>query len=676
VLPLDERGGVNLGRDVYSGQSIIHADQDRDFKSGSGIYILGTRGSGKTSLFLHLILHDINRGRGLALLDPHGILVDNLVARLPADRLSDVIYWDVSDPQYAFGVNPYSCAKLEDDDLAANLILSLFAKLWDVSRTGTPRLRTYIVSSAQVLLANPGMTMLELRDLFTDEAVCNTLLERVTHKPTRDFWQDFYRNNSPNVRRGIVDPLLTRLQEFIATRLAYYMVGQSESALDFRSIIDQRQILLIKLPEGGIGDEQKHVLGTMIIGQIVAAALSQYDIPVLEARTPFHLYVDEFDEFTTPDFSKIINKARQYGLEAIVAHQSFFQLNEEIKASVKTSGVRVVFTIGPDDHREAAGMFEPVEIEVQEGWEPVPVPHPDVVKHLAQQYTHAGALVVRFIREDLAPIFEGSQGREPSPWCQNLRDALNDYFEARMSGHTHEAASHLLYKQHPAVRRHLGIRAVLWNAFDAVGNNALWTFYRNPGDLEVRTDVQAKMIRLEPSEGFHVSGYYKTAQEFLLTLRAVGDILYERPITVDTHERRPKMVRRKTTRAELGALLAAQPPFHAMCRIAGEQGVAQHQIVTENAYALYLPSDPDAVREVARARSEMLRRVVRERGYAKPRSLVDREIEDRQVRLRGERQERPDVQPVNEPMAVTQQPARGPQRRARRVRGGEAPDDD
>lgn len=656
--------GLRIGTDITTDKPVILSDSNRN----SGVYIVGKKGMGKSDLLLNLILHDIDIGHGLAVLDPHGDLIDYAIQRLPANKLDQIIYWDMGDTAYPFGLNPYACNRLEDDDATADTILDMFAKLWNTSRADAARLQLYIRNSALVLLANPGSTMLDLRNLLKDEQVARRLLAAVTHQPLLDFWNDYY-HKSERARDTVVDPLFTRISTFVDPKILYYMLGQGKSSIDFRKLMDERKILFVRLPEAQLGKQNLQLLGAIVIGQILMAALSRHDIP-FDARAPFHLYVDEFDLFETPDFATIISKARKYNLHTITAHQYLSQLSEDNRVAVKQNGVVISFGVVPDDAREIAGLFEPLEITEQTGTEPVRVPHPDVVRYLVAHQTHPDPTVTSFIRLHLTPLVADADVKLHPPHGRNIR-AFGQMDDTYQINKDLKPRAELLLQtltkyfekcmQEPTEKRYPNL-SVAWFSANYFGRDILTPIFKEIGNYEVLSQVGVKSLdsklqaeierRIElsapkpyvydsqhgPDIGMFNAiasqrellrwkgkdgeiAQFRLWMEFIGALYQVADILAAEPITVPTDRVQPKIVTRQTSRQELGVILSRQEQRQALCRI---QGVGQYQMQLVNTYVERPPADSRTV-ELARAYLVEQAR----RRYGKSREKVAEEIRQR-----------------------------------------------
>jgi hypothetical protein len=624
--------GTRIGRDVQTDAPVVVAESAR----GTGIYILGKKGTGKSSCMRQLISHDMVIGDGFALIEPHGDLIDEVISRIPSWRLDDVIYWDVRNTGHPFGLNVYTCNNPDEIELAVDFIMQMFAKLWNIQRADAPRLRNYIRHTAFVLLYNPGHTIVEIPLILKNEEYCRALLENVTHRPLRLFWDDYFQK-TPAARSNELGPLLNKLDEFTSTSIVYYMMGQSRTSLDFREIMDTKKILLVRLPEGVVGREIVELLGTIIVAEILRASFSRENIPP-EQRVPFRLYADEFDQFTTPDFATIISKARKYGIETITAHQLMSQLDEETRAAIKQVGTKIVFSITDDDAREAAGLFEPETIRVQDGEEPIPVPHPQVVQHLLKQKTHSMSSVTQFIREYLLE-FQTTIDEMPGEYnpekttlsmCKyyqyknmigehavNLIGHLNKYLEDCMNDN--DATRHLAAMFEDAVwcievdKMLKGFTGNRIEQFVSDLENGIY-------NRRLQAEICSELIFAFPEDHIKIMCSYRLIRYFFADLWSVGSLLSLYPITVNTDRKRPRMVSKQTSRAELGDMLKQQPAYHALCRVESPAGATQQWM------RLFPPVDFSDDLEQNRAYIQNAAR----RLYGRSRADVDQEIEQRE----------------------------------------------
>jgi hypothetical protein len=309
------------------------------------MHVIGGTGTGKSSLLLNLIAQDIEQGRGLTVLDPHGDLIEAVITHIPEERLKDVILVDPSDSEYPIGLNLLSAYSEAEKTILASDLVALFRRFatsWGDQMTSV--LANVITA---ILESHNGGTLIDLRRILVEPSFRNKFLQTVDDPNIQYYWKNEY----PLLRTNAVAPILTRLDTFLRPKLIRNMMAQKEG-LDFRDILNTQKILLVKLAQGLIGEENSYLLGTLFVAKLNQAAQSRQNIPA-EQRKPYYLYIDEFQNFITPSMSSILSGARKYGLGLILAHQDLDQLarkDSELANSVLSNpAIRVCFRCGDKD---------------------------------------------------------------------------------------------------------------------------------------------------------------------------------------------------------------------------------------------------------------------------------------------------------------------------------------
>lgn len=354
--------GLWLGTSTFRGV-------ERDIAMGSmddrrrHMYIIGQTGTGKSYFMQNLALQDINAGHGLAYLDPHGDGIQWLLERIPAHRAEDVIYFDPGDFEKPFGFNVLDNHSEEDKHFVANSFYKMIQKLFDPNNQGItgPLLERAMRSVLLTSMAKKGGTLIEaMKCLLLDWDVINDLKQYTDDPFVRDYWEKEIPATPENRRGELMGYFTSKLDRFISNRLMRNMLGQSVSSFDLRDVMDNKKILLVNLSKGKIGAENSEFLGLLLIPRILSAAMSRVNIPV-EERKDFFLYVDEFQNFATDDFSTILSEARKFRLNLVVANQYIGQMKEEIKNAVFGNvGTIVSFRVGLDDAEYLEGQFAPI----------------------------------------------------------------------------------------------------------------------------------------------------------------------------------------------------------------------------------------------------------------------------------------------------------------------------
>lgn len=325
------------------------------------MYVVGKTGMGKSTLLENMIVQDIRAGRGLAVVDPHGDLVEKIVKYIPSQRINDVIYFNPSDSDYPIAFNILESVDETHRHLVASGLIAVFKKIW-IDSWG-PRLEYILRNTILALLEYDGSTLLGVTRIYVDKAYRKKVVERVQDPIIKAFWTTEYETYANQFRTEAVSPIQNKIGQFLSSPIIRNIVGQSKSTIDMRAIMDGGKILLMNLAKGRIGEDNAALLGAMMITKIQLAAMSRIDIPE-EERNDFFLYVDEFQNFATESFANILSEARKYRLDLTIAHQYIEQLDEQVQAAVFGNvGTIVCFRVGAADAEFLAKEFEPVFTE-------------------------------------------------------------------------------------------------------------------------------------------------------------------------------------------------------------------------------------------------------------------------------------------------------------------------
>ncbi|HSX08675.1 MAG TPA: type IV secretion system DNA-binding domain-containing protein [Candidatus Saccharimonadales bacterium] len=352
--------GLYLGRSVYRGlaQPIFIERDDRRRHS----YIIGKTGTGKTEFLKSMIIQDINNGEGVAVIDPHGDLVEDVLKLIPPKRAEDVILFDPSDYERPMGFNMLEADTEQQKHFAANSIIGLMYKLFDPNKTGIvgPRFEHAVRNAMLSVMYEKGSTLIEVMRILTDQAYVQEVLPKIEDPIIRRYWTDQIAQTSDFHKSEVLDYITSKFGRFVTNKMIRNIIGQSDSAFSFRKVMDEQKILLINLSKGTIGEENSNFLGLVLVPKILVAAMSRQDMPMAD-RKDFFLYVDEFQNFATPDFAQILSEARKYRLNLIVANQFIGQMEEEIKNAIFGNvGTVSSFRVGVTDANYLAHEFQPI----------------------------------------------------------------------------------------------------------------------------------------------------------------------------------------------------------------------------------------------------------------------------------------------------------------------------
>jgi len=327
------QSGLYLGKSLYRGQSrAVYMDPDDRRRH---MYIIGRTGTGKSELLKDMILQDIRNGEGVAVIDPHGDLVDDILPRIPPERAEDVILFDPSDSERPMGLNIMEAHTEEQKHFIVASIIGLFYKLYDPNNTGImgPRLEHSIRNAMLTVMSVPGSTFIEVQRALTDNAFVQEILPKVEDPIVRRYWTDQMAQTSEFHKSETLDYIVSKFSRFTTNKLIRNIIGQSKSSFDVREVMDNKKILLVNLSKGKLGEENSKFLGLLLVPKILTAAMSRANAP-MDQRKDFYLYVDEFQNFATPDFAEILSEARKYRLNLTVANQFIGQMQEDVKMAV------------------------------------------------------------------------------------------------------------------------------------------------------------------------------------------------------------------------------------------------------------------------------------------------------------------------------------------------------
>lgn len=344
-------GTVNY-RDLSTKFGIKRFDRRRH------LYIVGKSGSGKSCLMQLLVRNDMERGLGCAVIDPHGDLVDDIMKLVPKHRVKDVVIFDPSDVNFPASFNPMDPVRPELRVRVALSFLDAFKRVFggDWSQKMDHVLRYAMLG----LLAVPGSNILSLRRMLSDEQFRGEVVRRASDESVKRFWLRDFMARRQEFEEGPMSRLLNRLDELLASENIRNILGQSQNAFNFRSFMDSRKIVLIKISKGVLGSENATLLGTLIIWKIYEAAMSRADMPA-EDRKDFFLYVDEFQNFATESFTEILSESRKYNLSLTFANQYLGQLPGTIRKTVFGNVANILsFRVGSDDAGIVSQEFKPL----------------------------------------------------------------------------------------------------------------------------------------------------------------------------------------------------------------------------------------------------------------------------------------------------------------------------
>lgn len=356
--------GVHLGFNEYRGVKtpIYMKPEDRQ----RHMYIIGKTGSGKSYFMRYMVLQDIRAGKGVGIVDPHGELVEAVLGSIPKERIDDVVYFNPADEERPMGLNMLQTEEDSESakDFAVQEMIAIFYQLFPPEMIGPMfehSMRNYMLT----LMSDhehPG-TIAEIPKMVTDPKFQQKWLAKVKNPSVRSFWEDEMAKTSDFHKSEMFGYLVSKVGRFVENTLLRNIIGQAESAFNFRKIMDEGKILLVNLSKGKIGEINANLLGLIIVSKLQAAAFARADM-LEEDRRDFHLYIDEFQNFITPSIATILSEARKYRLSLILAHQYMGQLVKDGRTEIRDAvlgnvGNMFVSRIGPEDADVLEKVFSP-----------------------------------------------------------------------------------------------------------------------------------------------------------------------------------------------------------------------------------------------------------------------------------------------------------------------------
>ena len=319
------------------------------------VYVVGKTGTGKSTMIANLVVGDMKNREGVAVVDPHGDLIDIILDYVPSHRINDVAYLDPSDSEHPFHLNPLEVKNEAFRELVASGIVSIFYKLYSYS--WGPRLEYILRNTILTLLYVPGSTLLGVPELLTNDKYRAGVVDKLPDQVLKNYWVNEFNKMSPQLRSEAISPILNKVGQFLSSQTIRNIVGHSKSTVDLETMMNDGKIVLVNLSQGKLGEDNSALLGAMIITKIQLAAMNRV-YQAEEDRKDFYLYVDEFQNFATNSFIKILSEARKYRLCLTLANQYIGQIDEEVqKAIFGNAGSIVSFGVGAADARALSREF-------------------------------------------------------------------------------------------------------------------------------------------------------------------------------------------------------------------------------------------------------------------------------------------------------------------------------
>lgn len=321
------------------------------------IYLIGKTGTGKSTLLETFMQSDQRSRDGFALIDPHGDLVDSVLASIPENRRDDVIYFDVPNREATLSFNPLGNIPPEKRALTASGVLEVFKKLW--ADSWGPRLEYTLRNALLGLLDLDSPTLGDVLRILTDDAFRRSVGQRSQNPQVKAFWLREYPGYPDRLRAEAIAPIQNKVGAFLANPTLHRILTEPDESLDLRHVMDSGKILLVNLAKGKIGEDTANLLGALLVSAIGNAAFSRAEMPEQE-RHHFWVYLDEFQNFTTLSLANMLSELRKYRVGLVLAHQYLAQVDLPIRDAILGNvGTIISFRVGLHDAEVLAKEFYP-----------------------------------------------------------------------------------------------------------------------------------------------------------------------------------------------------------------------------------------------------------------------------------------------------------------------------
>lgn len=328
------------------------------------VYVIGKTGMGKSTLLENMAIQDIQSGKGVVFIDPHGGTAEKLLEYVPEDRVKDVLYFAPFDMEHPVSFNIMEDVGADKRHLVVNGLMSIFEKIWEDAWSA--RMAYILQNTLLALLEYPGATLLAVNRMYTDKEFRKQVVDNVTDISVKSFWNDEYAKYTDKYAQEATPAIQNKIGQFAGNPLIRNIIGQSKSSFDLRKMMDEKKILIMNLSKGRVGEGNARLLGSMLITKIYLAAMSRADesSASLSKLPNLYLYVDEFQSFADKSFADILSEARKYKLNLTIAHQYIEQMEEEVRDAVFGNvGTMIVFRVGAYDAEVLEKEFAPTFTE-------------------------------------------------------------------------------------------------------------------------------------------------------------------------------------------------------------------------------------------------------------------------------------------------------------------------
>jgi energy-coupling factor transporter ATP-binding protein EcfA2 len=323
----------------------------------SHVYMIGKTGVGKSTLIETLARQDLETGRGFALVDPHGDLVENIAANIPPDHANRVIYLNAPDPSQPYGYNPLRRVRDDKIPLAVSGLLETLKKMWP-DAWGV-RMEHVLRNTLYTLLERDDAKLPDILRLYSDDDFRKEIVGDTRNQVVKNFWKYEFNEYPARLRAEACAPIQNKLGALLSDPTLYRILVEPKIDLRFRSLMDEGKVLLVNVAKGQLGEDSALILGSLVVSTLGLAAFSRAERPASE-RKPFFVYLDEFQNFTTLMLANMMSELRKYGVGLTLAHQHLHQLEPDIRHAVLGNAATLIsFRVGAEDAGFLAREFQP-----------------------------------------------------------------------------------------------------------------------------------------------------------------------------------------------------------------------------------------------------------------------------------------------------------------------------
>ena len=324
------------------------------------IWTVGKTGTGKSTMIANMMIDDLKKGRGVGVIDPHGDLCEDILDYIPKSRINDTVYFNPADREHPIVVNPLEVTNREEAELVVSGLMSIFTKVW--SNVWSARME-YILRNSFLTLADiPNSTLADVLKILANQSYRNKIVARITDPALVHFWKEEFDQMPPALQKEAIAPIQNKVGQFVTSPMIRRIIGSPKSTVSLDEVMNNRKIFIANLSQGKLGEDNAALLGAMLITKFQLSSMHRVDV-AKEQRVPFYLYVDEFQNFATDSFIKILSEARKFGLALTLANQYMAQIPEHVqKAILGNAGTLISFSVGAEDaqviYKEFAEVFE------------------------------------------------------------------------------------------------------------------------------------------------------------------------------------------------------------------------------------------------------------------------------------------------------------------------------